>query len=183
MHLSDLHAQLAAFHTDYPEEAQFLHNTRLFVALAADTCWQRSHLAGHLTASAWVLSADRSAALLLHHRKLDRWLQPGGHVDDTDASLLDATRREVAEECGLTDLALLYEGIFDLDVHPIPAKGAEPAHWHYDVRFLLGVKNGLEKTERNLLETKGLEWVSLPSLCSADTPQSLRRMALKTARV
>jgi 8-oxo-dGTP pyrophosphatase MutT (NUDIX family) len=100
-------------------------------------CLSRSHFTpGHITASAFILSAKEDALLLIHHAKLLRWLQPGGHVEPADASPLAAARREAEEEAGLSDLELLGNGIFDLDVHAIPSRKDEPAHEHFDVRFL-----------------------------------------------
>lgn len=160
------------------DEMAFLARTIAFVE-QNEQFWQRSTLAGHLTGSAWILSADGASALLLHHAKLDRWLQPGGHVDESDASLLETARREAMEECGLQSITLISPLIFDLDVHEIPERKQEPAHFHYDLRFLFSVPEGAEIT-RNLLETKGISWVSLRELCLKTTPNSIRRMALKS---
>jgi len=174
-------AVLALLHqhqTEFEEELAFLAQTISFV-MQQDAFWQRSTLEGHLTGSAWVCSADGGAVLLLHHAKLDRWLQPGGHVDAEDSSLVETARREAMEECGMKVLELYSPGIFDLDVHEIPARGAEPAHFHYDLRFLFHVPEGTQ-IERNLLETKAIAWLNLEELCSASTPMSLRRMALKS---
>ena len=91
---------------------------------------------GHYTASAFVLSPDGRDLLLIEHAKLARWLQPGGHVDPDDADLVAAARREGAEETGLHDLELLQPAPFDLDVHVIPARKADPEHRHFDVRYL-----------------------------------------------
>lgn len=164
--------------TEYEEELAFLAQTLSFVA-QQEAFWQRSTLEGHLTGSAWVCSADGRAVLLLHHAKLDRWLQPGGHVDAEDSSLVETARREAMEECGMQSLELLSPAIFDLDVHEIPARGTEPAHFHYDLRFLFRVPEGTQ-VERNLLETKAIAWVNLEELCTSSTPMSLRRMALKS---
>jgi 8-oxo-dGTP pyrophosphatase MutT (NUDIX family) len=93
---------------------------------------------GHFTASAFVLAPERDALLEVHHAKLGRWLQPGGHVEPEDESIAAAARREVLEETGLADLEAM-AGVpapYDLDVHLIPAHRAEPAHLHFDVRFL-----------------------------------------------
>lgn len=163
--------------TDFAEEKLFVAETIDFVE-RHKYFWRRSNLPGHLTGSAWILSADRTLMLLLHHAKLDRWLQPGGHADETDNSLADTARREAMEECGLTDLHLLSPDIFDLDIHKIPARGNESAHLHYDLRFLFSTRKGAG-IERNLLETKAIAWVKLDKLCKSDTPQSLRRMVQK----
>lgn len=165
----------------FAEERVFLAQTIAFVE-RQENFWQRSTLEGHLTGSAWLLSADRNSVLLLHHAKLDRWLQPGGHADDTDASLAETARREAMEECGISELALLSPGIFDVDIHEIPARGHEPAHLHYDLRFLFSAGEDAE-TARNLLETKAIAWVRVEALYTENTPQSLRRMAIKTREI
>lgn len=90
---------------------------------------------GHFTASAFVVSPDADALLLIFHGKLKRWLQPGGHVDPDDVSILAAAERELREEAGLSDLTLLTPGIFDLDIHDIPPLKGDPSHAHFDVRF------------------------------------------------
>ncbi len=103
-------------------------------------------------------------------------------MDDTDDSLAETARREAMEECGIVELALHTAAIFDLDVHEIPARGNEPAHFHFDLRFLFSVPETVE-IQRNLLETKAIAWVRLEALSSETTPQSLRRMAIKTGKV
>ncbi len=169
---------LRSYVTQYAEETIFLAQT-IAVVERNDHFWQRSTLEGHLTGSAWILSADGNSVLLLHHAKLDRWLQPGGHADEADASLAETARREAMEECGIQGLTLISPAIFDLDVHEIPARGNEPSHLHYDLRFLFVAPEDA-KIERNLLETKAIAWVHIEELCTETTPQSLRRMALKT---
>ena len=176
----DTLALLRQYQPDFAETEGFLVQTIDFVEQHPQF-WQRTTLEGHLTGSAWILSADKSAALLLHHTKLDRWLQPGGHVDEADQSLLETARREAMEECGLANLNVVFPEIFDLDVHEIPARGTEPAHLHYDLRFLFIAPKGAE-IERNLLETKAIDWISIAELCTEATPQSLRRMALKSRK-
>lgn len=98
-------------------------------------CFQRSHLAGHVTGSAWILDHARERCLLTHHKKLNLWLQPGGHADG-DPDIVRVASREAAEESGIPDLSLASAEIFDVDVHAIPESKKEPAHFHYDVRFL-----------------------------------------------
>lgn len=88
---------------------------------------------GHVTASGFVTSPTLDSVALIHHRKLQRWLQPGGHLEPGDADLEAAARREVAEETGLLDLSCL--GLFDIDIHTFPARPGTPEHLHYDLRF------------------------------------------------
>jgi 8-oxo-dGTP pyrophosphatase MutT (NUDIX family) len=134
---------------------------------------------GHFTASGFVVSPDSRALLLIHHRKLGRWLQPGGHVEVSDADLVSAARRELGEEVGLEDLPLESAGIFDLDVHAIPALGSEPAHEHFDVRFLFRAAS-LE------LGTGGdqelARWVPLHEIDALTSDRSVMRAVEKLLR-
>jgi 8-oxo-dGTP pyrophosphatase MutT (NUDIX family) len=147
-----------------------------FIAAHADCLW-RTCAPGHLTASAWIVDAARRRTLLTHHRKLDRWLQLGGHVDG-DPDLAASALREAREESGLQKLTLVSGEIFDLDRHRIPARGAEPEHWHYDVRFLIEADpcEPLAITS----ESKDLAWVELAQVAELNPDESLRRMVRKT---
>ena len=142
----------------------------------ADRPFDREHLAGHFTGSAWLISADGEKVLLTHHRKLNRWLQLGGHADG-DSDLAAVALREAHEESGLSGLSVDTE-IFDVDRHWIPERKHEPGHWHYDVRYV--VRAG---TDHNFVlsdESLELAWVSVHALAEAsDTDESLRRMAQK----
>lgn len=140
-------------------------------------CFERSLLEGHVTGSAWILDEARSACLLTHHRKLDRWLQLGGHADG-DGDVLAVAMREAVEESGLRSLRPLSSAVFDCDVHLIPARGAEPAHWHYDVRFLL--QADADEPLVVSAESKDLAWVALGAVSSRSADDSVLRMVAKT---
>jgi 8-oxo-dGTP pyrophosphatase MutT (NUDIX family) len=113
----------------------------------------------------------------MHHRKLGRWLQPGGHADG-DADVLAVARREAQEETGLAEIVTVDPAIFDVDVHRIPARPGEPEHWHYDIRFLLGASR--EASLAASAEANGLAWVALDQIASLDTDASVLRMVAKT---
>lgn len=131
---------------------------------------------GHLTGSAWLVSADGRRVLLTHHRKLDRWLQLGGHADG-ETDLARVALREAEEESGLTDLEVELQA-FDLDRHRIPARGDEPEHWHYDVRFVVRARGGEVFTAS--AESHALAWVDIATIANdAALDESLRRMARK----
>ena len=136
--------------------------------------FHRHHPPGHFTGSAWLVSADGERVLLTHHRKLGRWLQLGGHADG-DSDLPRVALREAEEESGLSGLQV-EPRIFDLDRHWIPARGDEPGHWHYDVRYVVRAT----ADERFALseESLALAWRSVEALLAdPDTDVSLRRMA------
>ncbi len=100
-------------------------------------CFERTHLPGHFTGSALLVNRAGDKVLLNHHKSLNFWMQFGGHADG-DSDLFAVARREVQEESGFMEIVPVIEGILDIDIHGIPynAKKAEPAHLHYDVRYL-----------------------------------------------
>ena len=96
--------------------------------------WPRSEFEpGHFTASGFVVSPDGGSLLLIHHGKLHRWLQPGGHIESEDSTVEAAARREVVEETGVGDLRILDAALVRIDAHEIPGRGSEPAHVHIDL--------------------------------------------------
>lgn len=141
---------------------------------SAQQVFERSHVPGHFTGSAWLVSADGARVLLMHHRKLGLWLQPGGHADG-DADLARVALREAQEETGVVGLRVENE-IFDIDRHRIPARANEPEHWHYDVRYVVHAG----EDERFVVneESQALAW-RLVAEVAADSnfDASLRRMA------
>ncbi len=174
---SALLAQLEQHQTAFPEEAAFRRQVIDFV-LRNDAFWQRTTLEGHITGSAWVLSPDGLSVLLIHHKKLNRWLQPGGHVDETDDTVADTALRELVEETGLKEVRLSKQQLFDVDVHEIPARGHEPAHLHLDLRYRF--QAGKMELAADFSEVDNIQWVPLTSLVAEGTEQSIRRMAMKT---
>lgn len=146
-----------------------------FVESHAD-CFERSLLEGHVTGSAWILSHDRTATLLTHHKKLGLWLQPGGHADG-DPDIWQVSLREAVEESGIDDLKMPSTEIFDLDIHEIPARKNEPAHLHYDVRFVVYAPAGARYVVSD--ESHALAWVKKEDVASYDTDASVLRMVQK----
>lgn len=144
---------------------------------AEETCLWRTCLPGHLTGSAWIVSPDRSRVLLTHHRKLGKWLQLGGHADG-DPDLLSVALREAREESGLTRLRPLSAEPFDVDRHWIPERKSEPAHWHYDLRFLIEA----DPNEPLIVshESKDLAWVEIARVAALNSEESMQRMVRKT---
>jgi 8-oxo-dGTP pyrophosphatase MutT (NUDIX family) len=128
-----LRAYVAA---DEREEADRCAMLRLAEELEKPT--SRLEARAHFTASAFVVDEAGSRMCLVAHAKLGRLLQPGGHVEATDLSLEAAALREAREETSLQlDFHPTAPRPFDLDIHPIPEREGEPAHFHLDVRYLL----------------------------------------------
>jgi len=178
--LNNVFSLLYQHKSEFEEEIFFRKLTLEFVEKHQEKCWQRQNLAGHLTASAWVFDEPGDQALLIHHRVLDKWFQPGGHVETEDYSLLAAAQRELMEECGLRNAQPVFDHVFDLDIHLIPAKGEIPEHPHYDIRFLFQGVPG--HTRPNLSEVRDFRWHPLESLLKMPLQQSVRRMAVKCGK-
>jgi 8-oxo-dGTP pyrophosphatase MutT (NUDIX family) len=174
--LRDLLAELEAYVPADAREAGM--RARVLAVIAADGlfAFERANLAGHVTASAWIVNPERTAVVLLHHRKLGRWLQLGGHVDG-DPDIRRAAQREAREESGLRTLRALGESIYDIDVHRVPARGAEPEHDHYDVRMAYEA-DPRESLVRND-ESHDVRWIPLTDLEQYDIDESVRRLARK----
>ncbi len=135
----------------------------------------------HVTASAVVARPDGGAFLLVHHRRLDRWLQPGGHVEPGDASVFEAARREALEETGARRFdSPIGAAVLDVDVHTIPARPDRPAHVHFDLRHLLTTAE--ESFEVQAEEVRRAAWFSLEEALAAGADDSLAR-ALRKARI
>jgi 8-oxo-dGTP pyrophosphatase MutT (NUDIX family) len=166
---------LAAYRCLDDTDAEALRRFERFVCRQPN-CLLRSSLAGHLTASAAVVDPRRRRLLLVHHKKLGRWLQPGGHADG-DPDLLAVALRETWEETGVREVQALLPAPFDLDIHPIPERRGVPEHLHYDVRFLLGA-DSTAPTRANP-EVHAVAWVALREIETLDPDASLQRLVGK----
>ncbi|MFD4947821.1 NUDIX hydrolase [Streptomyces sp. NPDC058239] len=134
-----------------------------------DGMWKACE-AGHLTASALVIDPERGRVLLTLHRKLQMWLQMGGHCEPQDTTLATAALREATEESGISGLTLLAGGPVTLDRHPIPA----PCHWHLDVQYAALAPSGA--TEQISDESLDLRWFAYDEVASVADTSVLRLM-------
>lgn len=171
--------QLESYETSFEEEFLFIPR---FQSLLRNFkgCFSRSLTTGHITASAWIINEKVTSALLVHHRKLGKWLQPGGHTDGQE-DVLASAMREAIEETGLTSISLAQNHIFDLDIHPIPPHGEVAAHLHYDIRFLFVADNSIPVAISR--ESHDVRWFDLDQIAElTDNNVSIERMVLKSRR-
>ena len=164
------------FHPSDPAEHAFVVRMQQLLESTGDPFSRDHFVPGHFTASSFILSPDRQQILLIFHSKLKLWLQPGGHVDPADGSLLEAARREAEEEVGYTNLALAIPGIFDADIHVIPARKADPEHCHFDVRFAFVAPNLEAHAGSDALDAK---WVPLNQVEHTGSDESVLRAVRK----
>lgn len=148
---------------------------------ANENPFSRHHFVpGHFTASAFVLSPDRNALLLIYHSKLHRWLQPGGHIDPQDRDVYQSACREVLEETGISDIEPVLPGIFDVDIHAIPPLRRDPEHKHYDLRFLFRATT-LDCCAGS--DAKDARWFPLPQINEVESDPSVMRAVGKIQRM
>ncbi|OEK03459.1 hypothetical protein BFP97_18895 [Roseivirga sp. 4D4] len=170
-----LRQELDAYNSPFEVEDGF--RERMIDLLTYPNCFERSLLHAHFTASAWVVDEAFEQGLLLHHAKLDKWLQLGGHADGVEDLRLVA-QKELEEESGLKLAKFYSKKIFDIDIHTIPERKGVPEHDHYDVRFLF-VGDTSEPIQRNH-ESMDVAWKgfeAIPALCSGN--DSILRMINK----
>lgn len=165
-----------------PEDAKEREDLAAMQAFAAslERPLARDQWPAHFTGSAVVVSPDGAQVVLVHHAKLHRWLQPGGHADPVDGGdLAQSALREAREETGL-EVALhpTAPRPLDVDVHVIPARKTEPEHRHLDVRYLV-VASDPRALAHDPAESFGAQWLEWDeALARADEP-ALRRLLEK----
>lgn len=183
MHRDDLLILLDRYRTPFMEEAAMVERARRFVRAHVD-CFDRDPgpAEGHVTASSWVVNPARTHALMLHHKKLDRWFQPGGHADGL-TDVLHAAIKETCEEAGVPEsrIRVLSPEIFDVDVHTIYPSPKDIRHEHFDVRFLLEIDDRGPIPGND--ESYDIGWVALTDIPRLNNDISIRRMVQKTRRL
>lgn len=144
----------------------------------------RKNFSGHITSSAIVLDKTLSKILLVYHKNLDKFVQPGGHVEITDKNFMNTALRELEEETGFTNVIPIKADSsnpklpIDIDVHIIPnnKKKREPSHKHFDLRYAFVL---LDDNQKKIKEDEigSILWKSIAELKQSD--QSLARFAQK----
>lgn len=173
-----LRAALTAFVPEDDRERAY-HRRMLDLLDVAGDPFSRDHFVpGHFTASAFILAPDGEHLLMILHRKLGLWLQPGGHVDPEDHDIFASARREIAEETGVLDFAW-FEGeptVFDVDIHAIPPIKQDPPHEHFDVRVLVHATSPVMEAGEDVA---GARWVHLDEVEGMGTDESVLRAVRK----
>jgi 8-oxo-dGTP pyrophosphatase MutT (NUDIX family) len=163
-------------HSPIDENELKMRNETIEFVKTNEDCFNRELLFGHVTGSAWIVNDARTHVLLTHHRKLNQWFQPGGHCDG-EPDVLKVALKEANEETGLKNLNVVDGEVYDVDVHLIPERKGIPAHYHYDIRFLIegDMNEQLIITE----ESNDLAWVSLEKIAERNDSESIMRMLRK----
>ena len=185
MHRRPLLEMLARYRQAFAGEEGVVDHICALVERHAD-CFERTCRPGHITGAAWILSPDRRRCLLTHHRKLDRWLQLGGHADG-EWQVEQVALREAREESGMQRFEFVpIDGVLmplDIDVHQIlpryDAQGGliEDAHEHHDVRFLLIAHAGQDLCASD--ESHEVAWFTPDEVRQRTDEESILRMLTK----
>jgi 8-oxo-dGTP pyrophosphatase MutT (NUDIX family) len=173
---ADLIALLTAYDPSDPEEQVYRARMLDFAAAAHDPFRRTDYDPGHFTASGFVVHPDGGRILLVHHARLGIWVQPGGHVDPDDPSVLEAARREIVEETGLAALTPVVDGLVDIDIHEFGASGDQPDHLHFDVRFAFVAAHDDLRPNTEVVEAV---WVRLGDLAGLGVDRSVTRPTAK----
>jgi 8-oxo-dGTP pyrophosphatase MutT (NUDIX family) len=169
---------LRAHRTNDQLENSMLQNTIHFIEQHPD-CFERSLLTGHVTGSAWIVNKEGTHVLMMHHKKLDKWFQPGGHCDG-DSNVMAVAAKEAFEETGI-EVRSLSPAVFDVDHHVIPARKNIPEHIHYDIRFLFEADKTADELSANE-EANAVRWTPLEEVEQYNNTPSIMRLVKKTLR-
>jgi len=177
MNRAELLYKLDNYQTSFSEEMNFIPRFKSLLS-NFENCYERSLISGHMTGSAWVIDKSKKTVLLVHHKKLGKWLQPGGHADGEE-NIVNVAIKEATEETGLSSLQLNSENIFDIDIHLIPRYKSVPSHYHHDIRFLFIADSKEQFTVSS--ESNELAWIELNDIHKfVGNNKSIHRMVLKS---
>lgn len=181
MHRQQLLTLLRQHDTRFMDEAGFVSRAIHFIESHED-CFYRELWPIHVTGSAWVVNPARDKVLLMHHKKIDQWFQPGGHADG-DSDILRVSLKETSEETGLelTDIKLVSDSVFDVDIHRIRPYKNDPQHDHIDIRFLVEIDDRIVVPGND--ESHEILWVDLYHASRYNNNRSTFRMIEKTRRM
>lgn len=159
-----------------------MHQALIAFVQEHDNCFDRALTKGHVTGSAWLVDKNFEHVFFTHHKKLNRWFQPGGHSDG-DPNTLAVSMREASEESGIEDVFIqpVNNAIFDIDVHCIPANKKEPEHLHFDIRFLL--ETDMSHPLRISDESNEIAWIAVNKIPEYTQEASISRMISKMNKI
>jgi 8-oxo-dGTP pyrophosphatase MutT (NUDIX family) len=166
------------------DEAEAESRKRVLDHLAgAEAPMDRTDAFGHVVASGLVASPDRERIVLLHHRQLGMWLQPGGHAEPDETRPRAVAEREAREETGLAVAPHPDRpGLVDVDAHRIPASEAMPEHWHFDLRYVFQADPGEEPVVPDA-EGHEVRWFDAEAaLAELELDEGLQRLIGKIQR-
>lgn len=177
MHRQDTLKLLNQYSTSFMDEAGYVARARRWI-VSNENIFERIYPV-HITASAWVVNPSRSHIFMVHHGRLHKWFQPGGHADG-DCDVLRVALKEVSEESGVDPqhIRLLSDGIFDVDYHTVPTTDVAPAHSHIDIRFLVEMDDRLPVPGSN--ESHEVRWIPIRQVAAMSRLRSTHRMLEKT---
>ena len=178
MHRQQLLSLLVNYQTRFMDESGFVQRAIGYVE-GHENVFFRELWPAHVTGSAWVVNPDRSKVLMMHHKKLNQWFQPGGHADG-DADIVRVALKETEEETGISaeQIKLVDGGIFDVDIHSIAPYGNDPEHQHIDIRFLLEIDDRIPVPGND--ESHEVLWIDLLAVSHYNRNRSTYRMLEKT---
>lgn len=173
---------LQDYKTSFSEEIEFQKQIIEFLEQNDDFAL-RSNLTGQITGSAWIVNKEHTKVLLIHHKKIGKWLQIGGHIEDTDQTIEETILREVKEESGLKGLKLLSSSIYDIDIHTISQKKEIAEHLHFDIRLIVEADENETLTPQDD-EILDIKWCSINEVqnlaeSTISINQSMKRMVDK----
>lgn len=169
---SELFQLISDYRPDDPDEVRYRTEMLDLAAAAFDPFDRYQYAPGHFTASGFAIHPSGSSVLLIHHAKLDLWVQPGGHIDPEDGSVIAAARREIEEETGIGELRVVSDGLVDIDIHHFPGTADQLPHQHYDLRFaFVAGSDRLGESE----ETLGAMWADGPAAVELGVDRSVTR--------
>ena len=173
--------ELRLFRAADSQEARHQRAVLDLLSYAASPFSRDQFVPGHITGSCFIVDPVSRRLLLHHHRRLRRWLQMGGHVEKGE-SALEAALREGREESGLSDLTLITDGAFDIDVHDIPALKGEPEHLHFDIRYVARTSQP-QSIMIDRAESSELAWFDLEEAIPLMNEEASKRAMLKIRKM
>jgi 8-oxo-dGTP pyrophosphatase MutT (NUDIX family) len=173
---SELIRLLTDFRPIEQDEQEYRVRMLDLAAVANEPFSRYQYKPGHFTASGFIVHPKGDRMLLVHHQRLGIWVQPGGHVEPDDPTVLDAALREIAEETGIVEVVPVSPGLADIDIHVFPETADQPGHLHFDLRFAFVAPDGRVSALDGVIDAR---WVGLDGLADLGVGRSITRPLTK----